>query len=122
MVRKLERVWLGLSQQLNNVRTAGVQPLPSPYAGSGARNSPALEGLARARDANGLPAILEICPSAEAGQERLLDTCVDIDGLQGRAPDTVADLLDLRLSNQSSVAVQELMRTVGVLAAQQLAE
>jgi hypothetical protein len=52
---------------------------------------------------------------AKAGQELLLDTCVYIDGLQGRAPDIVADLLDIRLSNHSTVAVQELMHTVGVL-------
>lgn len=52
---------------------------------------------------------------AEAGQELLLDTCVYIDGLQARAPDAVADLLDIRLSNHSTVAVQELMHVVGVL-------
>ncbi|GLS39708.1 DNA-binding protein [Mesorhizobium tianshanense] len=53
--------------------------------------------------------------TAEAGQELMLDTCVYIDGLQGRAPDVVADLLDLRLSNHSTIAIQELMHTVGVL-------
>jgi hypothetical protein len=52
---------------------------------------------------------------AEAGSEPLIDTCVYIDGLQGRAPDVVADLLDIRLSNHSTVAAQELMHTVGVL-------
>lgn len=52
---------------------------------------------------------------AEAGQELLLDTCVYIDGLQGRAPKVVADLLDIRHSNHSTVAIQELMHTVGVL-------
>jgi hypothetical protein len=52
---------------------------------------------------------------AEAGQELLLDTCVYIDGLQGRTPSVVADLLDLRIANHSTVAVQELMHTVGVL-------
>lgn len=50
-----------------------------------------------------------------AGQELLLDTCVYIDGLQGRAPTCVADLLDVRLSNHSSIAIRELMHTVGVL-------
>lgn len=50
-----------------------------------------------------------------AGRELLLDTCVYIDGLQGRAPDRVVDLLDIRLSNHSTIAVQELMHTVGVL-------
>lgn len=53
--------------------------------------------------------------SAEAGQELLLDTCVYIDGMQGRVPDVVADLVDLRVINHSTVAVQELMHTVGVL-------
>lgn len=67
--------------------------------------------LARRNDEE-LPFVGDI---AEAGQELLLDTCVYIDGLQGRAPDIVADLLDIRLSNHSSVAVQELMHTVGVL-------
>lgn len=52
---------------------------------------------------------------AEAGQELLLDTCVYIDGLQGRAPDVVGEMLNVRLSNHSTVAVQELMHTVGVL-------
>ncbi|ADV14701.1 hypothetical protein Mesau_05660 [Mesorhizobium australicum WSM2073] len=50
-----------------------------------------------------------------AGQELLLDTCVYIDGLQGRAPDAVADLLDVRQVNHSTVAIQELVHTVGVL-------
>lgn len=53
--------------------------------------------------------------TAEAGLELLLDTCVYIDGLQGRAPDILADLLDIRHSNHSTVAIQELMHTVGVL-------
>lgn len=52
---------------------------------------------------------------ARAGPDLLLDTSVYIDGLQGRAPDTVADLLDLRQVNHSTVAIQELMHTVGVL-------
>jgi hypothetical protein len=52
---------------------------------------------------------------AEAGPELLLDTNVYIDGLQGRAPDVVAELLKLRKSNHSTVALQELMHTVGVL-------
>jgi hypothetical protein len=50
-----------------------------------------------------------------SGQELLPDTCIYIDGLQGRAPDAVADLLKIRRSNHSTVAVQELMHTVGVL-------
>jgi hypothetical protein len=53
--------------------------------------------------------------TADAGRELLLDSCVYIDGLQGRVPDVVADLIDLRLVNHSTVAVQELMHAVGVL-------
>lgn len=67
--------------------------------------------LAR-RDDHELPFAGDV---AEAGQELLLDTCVYIDGLQGRAPEVVADLLDIRLVNHSTVAIQELMHTVGVL-------
>ena len=64
------------------------------------------------RDAADLPYIGE---QAEAGQELLLDTSVYIDGLQGRAPDVVGEMLKVRLSNHSTVAVQELMHTIGVL-------
>ncbi|MEX2697365.1 type II toxin-antitoxin system VapC family toxin [Rhizobium mongolense] len=64
------------------------------------------------RDDDELPFLSDM---AEAGQELLLDTCVYIDGLQGRAPDIVANLLDIRHSNHSTIAVQELMHTVGVL-------
>jgi hypothetical protein len=37
-----------------------------------------------------------------------------IDGLQGRALDAVADVLGITLSNHSTVAIQELMHTLGV--------
>lgn len=53
--------------------------------------------------------------SAEAGQDLLLDTSVYIDGLQGRAPRAIADMLALRQVNHSTIAIQELMHTVGVL-------
>lgn len=53
--------------------------------------------------------------TALPGQELLLDTNVYIHGLQGKAPEVVADLLDLRQVNHSSVAMQELMHTVGAL-------
>lgn len=56
-----------------------------------------------------------VADQPEAGQELLLDTCVYIDGLQGRAPDSVSGLLQVRLSNHSTVALQELMHTIGVL-------
>jgi predicted nucleic acid-binding protein len=52
---------------------------------------------------------------AEAGNGRLLDTCVYIDQMQGRASPAVQDLLDIRIVHHSMVAVQELMHTVGVL-------
>lgn len=50
-----------------------------------------------------------------AGHGLLLDTCLYIDGLQGRAPDAVGELLNVRIANHSTVAIQELMHTVGVL-------
>ena len=50
-----------------------------------------------------------------AGQALLLDTCVYIDQMQGRAPDLVEQLVDMRHVNHSTVAIQELMHTVGVL-------
>ncbi len=64
------------------------------------------------RPDNELPFLGE---QAEAGPELLLETCVYIDGLQGRAPEVVGDLLELRHSNHSTIAIQELMHTVGVL-------
>lgn len=50
-----------------------------------------------------------------AGQALLLDTCVYIDKLQGRSPGIVESLTATRLVNHSTVAIQELMHTVGVL-------
>ncbi|CAH1658269.1 type II toxin-antitoxin system VapC family toxin [Chelatococcus asaccharovorans] len=50
-----------------------------------------------------------------AGHGLLLDTCIYIDGLQGRSPDSVGELLSVRIANHSTVAIQELMHTVGVL-------
>ena len=50
-----------------------------------------------------------------AGQALLLDTCVYIDQMQARAPELVQKLVDARQVNHSTVAVQELMHTVGVL-------
>ncbi len=49
------------------------------------------------------------------GQALLLDTCVYIDQMQGRAPEIVGGLIDGRQINHSTVAIQELMHTVGVL-------
>jgi len=50
-----------------------------------------------------------------AGQALLLDTCVYIDQMQGRAAGLVEQLIDTRQVNHSTVAIQELMHTVGVL-------
>lgn len=49
------------------------------------------------------------------GQALLLDTCVYIDQLQGKAPDLVEKLVDSRQTNHSTIAIQELTHTVGVL-------
>ncbi len=67
--------------------------------------------LARRRD-NQLPFI---DANAIAGQGLLLDTCVYIDQMQGRAPRMLEDLVAQRQVNHSIVAIQELMHTVGVL-------
>ena len=49
------------------------------------------------------------------GQGLLLDTCVYIDQMQGRAPALLEELIAHRQVNHSSLAIQELMHTVGVL-------
>jgi predicted nucleic acid-binding protein len=67
--------------------------------------------LARRDDAD-LPFLTD---EAAAGNGLLLDTCVYIDQMQGRAPPIVQDLLDIRIVHHSLVAFQELMHTVGVL-------
>ena len=50
-----------------------------------------------------------------AGQPLALDTCVYIDKMQGRAPALVQRLIETRHVNHSTVAIQELMHTIGVL-------
>jgi hypothetical protein len=50
------------------------------------------------------------------GQGLLLDTCVYIDQMQGRSPQVLDDLIAYRQVNHSTVAIQQLMHTVGVLA------
>jgi hypothetical protein len=50
-----------------------------------------------------------------AGQALLLDTCVYIDQGQDRTPDIVDRIVETRAVNHSTVAIQELMHTVGVL-------
>jgi len=49
------------------------------------------------------------------GQGLLLDTCVYIDQMQARSPPAVDELIAKRQINHSTVAIQELMHTVGVL-------
>lgn len=49
------------------------------------------------------------------GQGLLLDTCVYIDQMQDRSPQMLDDLIAQRQVNHSTVAIQELMHTVGAL-------
>ena len=49
------------------------------------------------------------------GQCLLLDTCVYIDQMQDRTPRVLDELIAHRQVNHSTVAIQELMHTVGVL-------
>lgn len=67
--------------------------------------------LARRRD-NELPFV---DPNSIGGQGLLLDTSVYIDQMQGRSPRLLDDLIAQRQVNHSTVAIQELMHTVGVL-------
>jgi hypothetical protein len=55
--------------------------------------------------------------SLMGGQGLLLDTCVYIDQMQDRSPQVLDDMIAQRQVNHSSVAIQELMHTVGVLKA-----
>jgi hypothetical protein len=67
--------------------------------------------LARRRDEE-LPFV---DPSLTAGQGLLLDTCVYIDQMQDRSPQVLDELIAQRQINHSTVAIQELMHTVGAL-------
>jgi predicted nucleic acid-binding protein len=49
------------------------------------------------------------------GQGLLLDTCVYIDQLHDRSPPVLDDVIAKRQVNHSTIAIQELMHTVGVL-------
>jgi hypothetical protein len=64
------------------------------------------------RSADELP-FVDVSPIG--GQGLLLDTCVYIDQMQNRSPQVLDDLVAQRQVNHSTVAVQELMHTVGVL-------
>ena len=54
-------------------------------------------------------------PGSIGGQGLLLDTSVYIDQMQDRSPQILDDLIAQRQINHSTVAIQELMHTVGVL-------
>jgi len=58
---------------------------------------------------------LPFLSSAGPGRSLLLDTCVYIDRIQGRLPAVVDDLIEARLSNHSTVAIAEMMHSVGRL-------
>jgi len=64
------------------------------------------------RDDRDLPFVDE---TRVGGQGLLLDTCVYIDQMQGRSPTLLDDLIARRQIHHSSVAIQELMHTVGAL-------
>jgi hypothetical protein len=70
------------------------------------------EKALRRRNDDELPFLGDV---AFAGPDLLLDTCVYIDLMQDRAPTVVDSLLDVRSTNHSTVAIQELMHTTGVL-------
>jgi hypothetical protein len=53
--------------------------------------------------------------SLVGGQGLLLDNCVYIDQMQDRSPQVLDELIAQRQVNHSTVAIQELMHTVGVL-------
>ena len=67
--------------------------------------------LARRRD-DALP-FVDTAPTG--GQGLLLDARVYIDQMQGRSPVVLDDLIAQRQVNHSTVAIQELMHTVGAL-------
>jgi len=64
------------------------------------------------REENELPFVSE---ERIGGQALLLDTCVYIDQMQGRTPEVVEALIAARQAHHSTVAIQELMHTIGVL-------
>ena len=76
-----------------------------------ARGLDALTTLARRR-ADELPFV---DAGLIGGQGLLLDTCVYIDQMQDRSPHVLNDLVAQRQVNHSTVAIGELMHTVGVL-------
>lgn len=67
--------------------------------------------LARRRD----DALPFVDAASIGGQGLLLDTCVYIDQMQDRSPQVLDELIARRQVNHSTVAIQELMHTVGVL-------
>ena len=51
----------------------------------------------------------------DGGQALLLDTCVYIDQLHGRTPERIEALIQTRLVNHSTAALQELLYSIGAL-------
>lgn len=76
-----------------------------------ARFAPA-RTLARRKDSE-LPFLRE--PLETVGPDLLFDTCVYIDRLQDRTPALVERLVSVRFVSHSTVAIQELMHSVGAL-------
>jgi len=69
-------------------------------------------GPLRRRDDSALPFV---DAGSLRGQPLLLDTFFYVDRMQGRAPFVLNDLMSARFVHHSTVAIQELMHTVGVL-------
>jgi hypothetical protein len=70
----------------------------------------------RRSNAAPLPRDLPFVPDeVDAGPELMLDTCVYIDVLQGKIPQSVADLLVARIANHSAVCLAELTYLFGRL-------
>jgi hypothetical protein len=66
--------------------------------------------LSRRRDSE-----LPFLSSAGPGQSLLLDTCVYIDQIQGKLLAVVDDLIGARPANHSTIAIAEMMHSVGRL-------
>src|SRR2546421_694667 len=69
------------------------------------------KGLSRRPD-DALPFVPD---RVRSGSELLLDTCVYVDLLKDSAPNAVKELLSVRLSNHSGVAIAELTHLFGRL-------
>lgn len=77
--------------------------------------TPANKPGARKRRWRGDNALPFVNASLIGGRGLLLDSCVYIDQIQDRLPQALDDLITQRQVNHSTVAIQELMHTIGVL-------